>query len=360
MDADREAMIRESLGTARAQVDVFTAGPSDRNAWSSLVATSPRAEAAHRWEFLDLLERVFGLHVVRLAARHDGKWVALLPLVLQRSVVGKFLTSVPYLNYAGVLGEDTAARRALGEEAASLAARLKVDRLEIRGRDGSDLSVDVWNGKAGYSLALPSSKDALWDSLGAKVRSQVKRPGREGYEARIETEGGRRNFHPVHARRWHELGSPMLPERFFEELEAAFPGHVEYVTVEKGSRVAAAGILLHSGHEVEVPWASSLVEHDRFGVNMLLYWKAIERAIERGATRFDFGRSTPGTGNARFKLQWGAEEAPLRWNVLARGGRGRASERGDSRRDFVAAAWRRLPRFVVRRVGPMLAARIPL
>jgi len=77
------------------------------------------------------------------------------------------------------------------------------------------------------------------------------------------------------------------------------------------------------------------------------------------AAVFDFGRSTPGTGNARFKTQWGALETPLRWNVRAFGARGHASERGNARRDVVASTWRMLPTFLVNRLGPILAARIP-
>jgi serine/alanine adding enzyme len=343
-----------------ATLELFSAGPAEADAWSAFVAGTPGSEAAHCWEFLDLLEQVFHLRTFRLVARRCGAWVAVLPLVLQQSLVGRFLTSLPYLNYAGVLGEDASARRALGEEAAALMTRWKADRLEIRGRNGSDLPLTAWNGKAGYSLDLPRSSEALWSSLGAKLRAQVKRPGKEGFEARIVSEGGRGLFHPLHARRWHELGSPMLPEAFFAGLERAFPRLLDYVVVEKGNTVAAAGILLHHADVVEMPWASSALEHDRVGVNMLLYWRSIERAIERGARRFDFGRSTPGSGNARFKLQWGAVETLLRWNVLAAGSQGHASERGDRRREILASAWRRLPAFVARRLGPLLAARIPL
>jgi CelD/BcsL family acetyltransferase involved in cellulose biosynthesis len=119
-------------------------------------------------------------------------------------------------------------------------------------------------------------------------------------------------------------------------------------------------LLLRFGSRVEIAWAASEREHDRYGVNMLLYWAAIEHAIRSAAEQFDFGRSTPGTGNARFKLQWGPREEPLEWSVRARSKRGRATERGESRRGIAAAAWRRLPASLARRIGPLVAARIPL
>jgi CelD/BcsL family acetyltransferase involved in cellulose biosynthesis len=271
---------------------------------------------------------------------------------------------MPYLNHAGVLSSDSEARRALAEEAGRLAATLGADRLEVRGRDGSDLPLDAWGGKSQYVLDLPASAGELWERLGAKLRSQVKRPGKEGFTAKVVTAPslaeGRRAFYPLLARRWHELGSPILPERFFSAMEGAFPDDFEYLVVEREGAPAAAGVLLRRDDEIEIPWAASSAEHDRLGVNMLLYWRALERAVERGAGHFDFGRSTPGSGNARFKTQWGAVEAPLRWNVVVRGtGRGRATERGAGGRGFVAAAWRLLPGFVAGRLGPVLAARIP-
>jgi FemAB-related protein (PEP-CTERM system-associated) len=340
-------------------VEIAEAGPDGAAPWSAFLDASPGAEVGHRWAFHDLLGSLFGHDVFRLVARRDGRTVGVLPLVHQRSLVGRFLTSVPYLNYAGVLAEDGAARAALAEEACALAERLRADRLELRGRDGSDLPLPTWDGKCGYALELPGSAEDLSRDLGAKVRSQIKRPSKEGFRARVAAEDGRRSFYPLLARRWHRLGSPVLPESFFQGLERAFPEEMEYVLVEREGEAAAAAVLLHAGRRVEIPWAASRTEHDRAGVNMLLYWTAAERAIERGAATFDFGRSTPGTGNARFKTQWGAVETPLRWNVRTTGDRGHGSERGNPRRDMVASTWKLLPAFLANRLGPILAARIP-
>jgi FemAB-related protein (PEP-CTERM system-associated) len=341
------------------RVRLLGSGTDAAGEWDSFLAAAAGTEAGHRWAFHGLLGDLFGQEVFRLQALRDERCVGALPLVHQRSVVGRFLTSVPYLNYAGVLGEDPEARKALAEEAVALAKRLRVDRLELRGRDGSDLPLTPWNGKCGYVLDLPTRPDDLAAGLGAKLRSQVKRPSKEGFSSRVVRDGGRGAFYPLLARRWHALGSPVLPEAFFRDLEKIFPTEIDYVLVEREGRASAAAVLLHVGDRAEVPWAASRSEDDRLGVNMLLYWAALARAIERGASKLDFGRSTPGTGNAKFKTQWGATETPLTWSVAALGGRGRSSERGSTQRDMVASTWKRLPAFVANRLGPFLAARIP-
>jgi FemAB-related protein (PEP-CTERM system-associated) len=343
-------------------VAVLQVPPGDRERWEAFLgqAAQGTVELGQRWAFHDLLHDVLGLKVIRLAACRGSRWVAVLPLALQHSFLGTFLTSLPYLDYGGIHGSDPEARQALALEALSLARSRRADRLELRGRDGQDLPIATWQGKASYVRALPDASGLLWEELGAKVRAQVKRPMKEGYRARIVEQDGHRRFWPLLARRWHELGSPILPERFFSRLGQLFAGGVDYVFVERDGELAAAGVLVRDGERAEICWAASATEHNRYGVNMLVYWAALERAIERRARSVGFGRSTPGSGHARFKLQWGAREELLHWNVHVATRRGSAAERETEQRQLAAAVWRRIPAFLAQRLGPALAARIPL
>lgn len=341
------------------ELRVAEAAAGERERWEAFVAAATDAELGHSWRLHEVLARRFGVGITRLVARRGDDWRAVLPLGLQRSLLGRFMTSMPYVNHGGVLGEDLAARVLLAEHARQRAAAAGVDRLELRGRAGDDLPLPTWSGKHGFLLDLPPTPDALWESFASKVRSQVRRARKAGWASRIDGGRARGAFYGLFARRWHELGSPVLPPSFFDDLERALAGAMEYVLVEREGRAAAAGVIVHTAQTVEIPWAASALEHNRDGVNMLLYWAAFERAIERGARRFDFGRSSPDAGNARFKLQWGARETPLHWNVWLGTARGRAAERGSGRRGLGAALWRRMPGPLVRQVGPLLAARIP-
>ncbi len=335
------------------------AGEPDRADWERFVAAAPGSEVAHRWGYHSLLAELFGVTLFRLVALREERILGVLPLVYQKSLVGRFLTSVPYLNYAGVLSEDPEARERLAGEAGRIAARIGAQRLELRGRHGGDLPLPRWSGKCGYTLDLRPGREALWKRLGSKVRAQVRRPSKEGYTTRVIDGSQNDVFYRLLAKRWHQLGSPILPRRFFDRLGEFLGDDLRFVLVEKDRQTVAAGALLEWRGRVEIPWAASDLEHNRFGVNMLLYWTAIESVAEDGAHAFDFGRSSPGTGNARFKLQWGAKESPLVWNVQTSGSHGDVSVRGAGRRELVARTWRRLPRFIVERLGPRLAAKIP-
>jgi len=111
--------------------------------------------------------------------------------------------------------------------------------------------------------------------------------------------------------------------------------------------------------EFELTWASSLLEYKREAPNMLLYWSLIERMIERGLRSFNFGRCTPGGGTHRFKGQWGGSDVPLPWLQWSPGGVSATPNPDRPLYRRAAAVWRRIPRPITDRLGPVLARRLP-
>ena len=331
---------------------------SDDERWQAFVREQ-QGENGHDLAILQTIEASFGLTVERYAACDGERWGAILPLIRQESLLGKFWTSIPFFNYAGVLGSDTGAGRFLAEAIRDLAAAGSADRLEIRQRGPLESDLETVQLKSGYDLELPRDPEEIWMALKTKQRTRIRRCRKAGYSVRVVAADEWPVFWRLLSRRWHELGSPILPQQFFARLAERLGERVEIVLVEKDGQAAAAGYLLEHQGRIEIPWAASGREHDRFGVNMLLYSRVLERAVERGAKVFDFGRSTPGGGHATFKLQWGAVERPLSWAVWSRGSRGRQQEPGRGGRSLVASAWRRLPQSIADRLGPRLSPRIP-
>ena len=86
---------------------------------------------------------------------------------------------------------------------------------------------------------------------------------------------------------------------------------------------------------------------------MLLYWETIRTACSEGFTRFDFGRSTAGSGTYHFKRQWGAEEQPLFWYTIPIRGSAQPARADDGRiATCLTNAWRHLPLPLTRQIGP--------
>ena len=89
------------------------------------------------------------------------------------------------------------------------------------------------------------------------------------------------------------MGTPVFSRRLFVEIFRQFPDRAEFCVVRSGAALLAATLLLHGWGTAEVPSASSHRRYHHRDANMLMYWKLLERAAERGQAVFDFARSSP-------------------------------------------------------------------
>ena len=214
--------------------------------------------------------------------------------------------------------------------------------------------------KLAMRRALPSTGDALWAAIDRKVRNQVRKAQKEGLEA---VTGGAElvdDFYAVFAENMRDLGTPGYPRSLFAETLRLFPERARVSIVRLNGRPIAGGIVIAFRETVLNPWASSLREFRNLCPNMLLYWTLLERAVQDGATEFDFGRSSPGGGTHQFKLQWGATEVPLHWEYALLS-RAEPPNQGPSNPKFERALelWQKLPLTVANMVGPRIARHLP-
>lgn len=310
------------------------------------------------------MREVFGHECIYLAARdaQTRRLAAVLPLVRVKSVVfGHYLVSMPFLNYGGPLGED-AGVRAVVDEAVRIASADGVKLLELRSRAPLAVDLPVSHRKITVVLDLPIDAQVLWKSLPGKLRSQVKRPRKDGVEVRFGANqiGA---FHEVFAEHMRDLGTPVQPRRLFEAIVRAFPDDVTFaVAYHQGKAVACACGFLWNG-EFEITWASALRSHKAMSPNMLVYWALMERMVDAGARLFNFGRCSADSGTHRFKMQWGGREEQLWWYQRSAhsSDEARAHMPSQDRGLFALAsrAWQRLPVPVATRLGPAIVRYIP-
>src|SRR5207253_6001552 len=97
------------------------------------VAREGRVPLSRHPSWLTVLERGLGHTPYCLEVVQEGKTRGVLPLAYVRSLLfGRFLVSLPYLNYGGVLADDDTIAGKLLDEAVQLADRLDVRYLELR------------------------------------------------------------------------------------------------------------------------------------------------------------------------------------------------------------------------------------
>ncbi len=338
------------------QVTTHAGAPED---WNDVLRDAEGATFCHLPGWRRVMEEIMGHQYVFLAARsRAGELLGGLPLVRMRSpIFGHHLVSVPFLNYGGPLGPNQV-RTALAEAAKRLALDSGAHRLVLRNRTPLSVDLDQGRDKVMVRMELGDDPEALWaKGLPAKLRSQIRRPQKEGMTCRFGP-GERHAFYAVFAENMRDLGTPVHSRRLFDALAEGFPEEVIFGVVYHGEKPVAGGCGFLWGGEFEMTWASAQRKYNRMRPNMLLYWSFMEKAIERGVALFNFGRCTPGGGTHVFKRQWGGEDTTLPWLEWDRHGSGEPS--ADSRAYSAATRiWKRLPLPVANRLGPFLSRRIP-
>ncbi|HEX6133560.1 MAG TPA: GNAT family N-acetyltransferase [Longimicrobiales bacterium] len=339
---------------AHQELRVARAEPGDPY-WDEFVRRSPDGTVCHLSGWRRIVEDVLGREYIPLVAvTLDGEWKGILPLVRVRApLLGHSLISMPYVNYGGPLG-TVEAQRTLITTAIGEARSSGAQVLQLRQRSSME-GFAATARKIAVVLDLPQRREELWARFPSKLRSQIRRPMKEGMEFRIGVEQ-LEPFYRVYARNMRDLGTPVYPLDFFTELAATFP-EVSFGAVYYRGRAIGAGAGFLWNGEFEITWASCIREYNPLAPNMLLYWSFMGEMIERGAVTFNFGRSTPGTGTHRFKQQWGGRDTPLAWVEWSSRLQSPTSPSLAVR--AASAVWQHLPLAVANRLGPPLARRLP-
>jgi serine/alanine adding enzyme len=337
--------------------------------------------------------------------------VGILPLVhLKHFIFGNSLISVPFFDIGGILAGDEETEKALLSEAVKLGHKLGSNTIELRHiqpltwlGDSSQLIVEdppyLWrthsskeesgidyelsaksydlgcgaapelstisyatrSHKVRMLLALPETSETLMKSFKSKLRSQIKKPIKEGLKSKV---GGLElldDFYKVFSINMRDLGSPLHSKKLIKHVLEEFCQKARIVLVYKGSEPLACSIIVGFNDTLENPWASALRQYSRFNPNMLLYWTMLEYACNNGYKYFDFGRSTPNEGTYKFKKQWGAKPEPLHWHFISVNGQPINEDTSEkSKFDKAIHYWQKLPVSVTKILGPMIRKHVGL
>lgn len=328
--------------------------------WDAYVGQHPQGSLYHLVAWRDLIRSVFGHDSIYLYARRAGAIVGVLPLIrLKSRLFGDYMVSVPYFNYGGAISESASVSELLMKAASDRARDIGCSHIEFR----DIVARETWpvrTDKVDMELALPADVATLWSMFSPKLRSQIRKPQKEGAEfvhGNIELLP---DFYAVFSRNMRDLGTPVYGESFFKAVLEQFPQHASIALVRYQGRTVAAGFLLGHRGRLEIPWASSLREYNSLGVNMLLYMEILKLAIEGGYRTFDFGRSSMDSGTYRFKKQWGASEKQLYWHYwLVQGKHLPQLNPTNPKYRFAVSLWSRLPLWVANSIGPHIVKNLP-
>jgi len=293
----------------------------------------------------------------------------ILPLVHIKNILfGNNLFSMPFADLGGLLADNEKIESALIQKACEIAAEQKVPTVELRQlKPLSDVRLTPYSkqdrsiDKVQMILDLPETPEQLMASFKSKLRSQIRRPLKDGLEIKSGGKELLNDFYRVFVENMRDLGSPVHAKKFLASVLAGVRNSRLFI-VYRGNVPLSCSLTLECGETLFNPWASSLRRYSCMSPNMLLYWSMLEYACDSGFKRFDFGRSTPNEGTYKFKQQWGAVGCPLHWATLSllESNNQVATPNQKSRFEAAMRLWTKMPVAITKVIGPPLRKNIGL
>ncbi len=348
---------------AELNIKVFSNDSRDfsqyREAISTFVKSNTAAKIYHLPECCELLKNEFGHDYYYFVAFQGLEIVGILPLVRQKSsLFGDHLISIPFFNYGGIVALTPEIEHQLEISTIQLAKQLEIPDVEFRellhrkGMQSSEHKVTM--------LLELQDENTLWQSLGSKVRAQIKRPTQLNIESKIGKAELLDDFYYVFSRNMRDLGTPVYQKSFFQAIITNFDKHVYLHVVAISGKPVGAALILGFKDTAEIPWASTLREYNKYGTNMFMYWEVLKNVINNNYRYFDFGRSSIDSSTYRFKKQWGAQPVQLVWNYWLAPGHGIPANNPANKKYLLAIKiWQNLPLWFANWLGPKLARNLP-
>jgi FemAB-related protein (PEP-CTERM system-associated) len=324
--------------------------------WGAALHHSHTTHLAIAPQWYSAIQLAYGHRPLYLQAEDSAAGSAVLPgFLVRRPLLGTVATSMPFLDAGGPCGGSDETRQALVNQLVVDAERLGANQVELRCLGPLHGPIEASLEKVTLVLLLPSDPDRLWRAFDPKVRNQIRKAERGGLTMEVGGVELLDDFYRVFAVNMRDLGSPVHSKKFFRAILDSF-GTSARVVLARKDRLPLGGLISMVFQDtMYVPWASSLREHASLCSNMLLYWDTLRHACTRGLSRFDFGRSSRGSGSYRFKRQWGAEEAQLFWYTIPLQARPVRNVSGEETRwALMSRLWRHLPVSISRVIGPRI------
>ena len=300
------------------QAKIVPATSHDRKQWDDYVLAHPNGLAYQLFAWKTAIENAYGFKCPYLMAKKGARVCGIFPMAhIHLPLCSGTLVSLPYCDAGGLLADSKEIESLLLKHAIAYANEHGIKNLEVRAVEafGYEPASETLNReKVRMVLELPSSADTLLAGFKSKMRSQVRKPMKDGLNVRLGSVELLDDFYPVFGENMRDLGSPVHSKEWIRQvLQAHGSRAVCGVVYMPDGEPAAGGVILCHDRTVSIPWASSLRKLNRWNPNMLLYWAFLEYAANTKHALFDFGRSTPEEGTYRFKAQWGASPKPLYW-----------------------------------------------
>ncbi len=323
--------------------------------WDAFVMACSEATFFHRAGWQKIVQDVFHHDTYFLYAESDEGVQGVLPLGHVNSwLFGNSLAGLPFAVYGGIAAANEQVAQALEHEAQQIARRLGVAHLEWRNINPRHADWPRQDLYVTFRKEILADDDANLLAIPRKQRAMVRKGIKNGLVSTIDSDVER--FFALYADNVRRHGTPALPKRYFQALQAEFGADCEVLTVcAPDGRALSSVLSFYFRGEVLPYYAGDFEPARQLAANDFKYWELMRRACARGLKVFDYGRSKLGTGSYAFKKNWGFEPTPLHYEYcLYKRDDVPQNNPFNARYKLLIATWRRLPLAVANWLGPFV------
>lgn len=310
--------------------------------------------------WMNFVHDIYGHPVHRFVALENGRPLGALSLLeVRHPVFGHYLAAAPFGSYGGFVYENHQARDLLLDEAHRLAKEIAAEYVSLRFDDTASPPPDGWVEHPvyfTYLIHLSANPDDLLKKFSSDHRNHIRKSLKKGFTVRFGRLDLLDDAYEAIALSMHELGSPYHTKRYLRQMAISLGNTLQFaVAYDARGRIAGGGVFIHQGKTIFNLHANVLRFARSSHAGEFLYWSVILEAIEKGFTTFDLGRSLIGSGNDSFKSKWAPEKKALAyWYWLAPGRELPSLNQKNPKFQFAITMWKRLPKFIVRPLGPYI------
>ncbi len=361
---------------------------TDKSQWDSYVQNHPQGTLFHLIGWKNVIEKTFGhrsFYLLALNPQDSGpspqssslsnintpgrqdcstpeQIVGILPLFSVKSFLfGKFLVSLPFAAYGGILADHETISNQLLDKAKQITKAEGLEYLELRNRKDKFEGLSVKDLYFEFRREIFEDLDENIEAIPRKSRRMV----RQGEKAGLTHQFGHEElipvFYQIFAESYHRLGSPVFPASLFKNLLREFREKANILVAKNPQGVPISSVFtFFYKNEVLPYYAGSLFEYRNLAPNDYMYWQLMKYSCENGYRLFDFGRSKIDTGSYDFKRHWGFEPEPLQYQYYLNG----ISEipnvsPANPKYQKKIELWRRMPLWTTKIIGPRIVKYIP-
>lgn len=303
-----------------------------------------------------------GADIDYLLAEEKGEVRGLLPLAYDKSLLfGRRALSFPFTVQAGAVANTEMLQHALLAEAIKRAEGWGADSVLFKqGTPLSDTIVEALDltlddSSASFVAPIAESEDKRLMSIPRKQRAVVRKALAAGF-AIDEGPQCLDRFYALYARNVHRLGTPVFPKVLFDSLSGQFKHDCLIWVIKDREGKDIAALMSFFFRDTVLPYYAGAADSSGMQhAHNYMYFMLMNRASERGAKVFDFGKSRLGSGPAAYKKNWGFEAKTLAYYSRSLKPGAVIPKAGKGGYGIMSKLWARLPLGLANLFGPLIA-----